>query len=351
VLILLSLLIEAITALTKTGISVHTLQPSPAGNDLEWDALLAVTAGDAQARFAVETKSRAPYPNELSRLDDTRRMVLARGAQPLLVVPFVPEPLGTLLTSAGWSWADEQGNFDLRAPGMMLRQRRTTAAPPPRRRGFPQGSGSLGIVRALIRLSRGEDEQPSATALAGQAKVSQPRASQVLAQLRELGLVQRSPQGRWTPDRDALLDRFLAEYRGPGGSESYFYSLDAPTHVAVSAARAEAGEAAVAISADVGPDLLVAWRRPTVVVLYAPHPIDEETLGLVEAQGRHDANVIVRHPTDRSVFRDPPLVVQVDDVDVQLADEAQLIWDLQELGGADRLEAAGVLREWLLTGH
>jgi hypothetical protein len=86
-----------------------------------------------------------------------------------------------------------------------------------------------------------------------------------------------------------------------------------------------------------------------MVILYAQHTIDEQELGLVEAHGPNDANVIVREPADRSVFRDSPLVVSVGDVHVHLADEAQLIWDLQELGGADRLEAAGTLREWLLT--
>jgi hypothetical protein len=32
-----------------------------------------------------------------------------------------------------------------------------------------------------------------------------------------------------------------------------------------------------------------------------------------------------------------------------MADPTQMIWDLQDLGGADRLDAAGELREWLLT--
>ncbi|MEA2589629.1 MAG: hypothetical protein QOH66_2556, partial [Actinomycetota bacterium] len=36
-------------------------------------------------------------------------------------------------------------------------------------------------------------------------------------------------------------------------------------------------------------------------------------------------------------------------IDVPLADPTQMIWDLHDLGGADRVEAAGVLREWLLN--
>jgi hypothetical protein len=64
------------------------------------------------------------------------------------------------------------------------------------------------------------------TALAGTAGVSQPRASQVLRQLHDLGFVDSPGRGRWLPRREDLLDRFLAEYLGPGGSDHYFYSLD-----------------------------------------------------------------------------------------------------------------------------
>lgn len=349
-LILLPMLMDVVRALEEAGVRVRTDEQEPASGDVRWDALIALTAGDAGARFAVEEKGRAPYPNELGRLDAARDEARRQHVHPLLVVPFVTKPLGAALTTAGWSWADAQGNFDIRAPGLTLRQRRTASPPRPQRRGLPQGSGSLAIIRALIRSDPAEGEEPGATALAAQADVTQPRASQVLAQLRAFGLAERSREGRWIPHREALLDRFLAEYRGPGGSERYFYSLDAPTHTAVQAAASAAtGDGAVVVSADVGPDLLAPWRRPSTVILYVHPTIDEQALGLVAAQGPDDANVIVREPADRSVFRDDPLVVRVGDVDLQLADESQLVWDLQELGGADRLEAAGRLREWLLT--
>jgi hypothetical protein len=85
-----------------------------------------------------------------------------------------------------------------------------------------------------------------------------------------------------------------------------------------------------------------------LVILYVKHVIDPADLGLVSAQGSHDANVIVRLPEDRSVFPFRALVAQVQGNDVPLADPLQQIWDLQDLGGADRLEAAGRLRQWLL---
>ncbi len=188
-----------------------------------------------------------------------------------------------------------------------------------------------------------------ATALAARANVSQPRASQVLRQLHDLELIERSGSGRWEPDREALLDRLLEDYRGPGGSEQYLYSLDSPTDVAIRAAGANTRERPIVVSADVAPDLLLAWRRPSVVILFATHEIGPGNLGLVEAQGRHDANVIIRYPDDRSVFPVPKLVAELHGVEVPLAAPSQLIWDLQDLGGADRLEAAGMLREWLLS--
>lgn len=313
----------------------------------EVDAILTVSLDGVGARFAVGTKDRTPFPNELDRLKRAQE-VAARHGVPLLVVPFVSESLGSRLTNAGWSWADGEGNFDLRGPGIVLRQRRTDTPPRRRTAGLPLGSGSLGIVRVLIGFGQDEDEEAGASALAAQASVSQPRASQVLHRLKDLGLVERTPNGRWRAHREPLLDRFLAEYPGPQGSESYFYSLEPPTDVAVAASASRARTGRLAVSADVGPDLLRAWRRPTTVILYS----DEELVGrlpIVPAHGPDDANVVVRSPKDRSVFPNPRLVYEFQGTELELADPTQQIWDLQQLGGADRLEAAGELREWLLT--
>lgn len=334
-------------ALQAAGASVRRVEHEQRVHDRQVDAILDLTLGKVRARFAVEERRRAPYPNELPKLRPVRKS-LAEVGTPMLVVPFVSEPLGASLTRAGWSWADTTGNFDLRSDRLVLRQRSTATPPRGKASGLPQGSGSLAIIRALIGFPRGTNEQPGATALANQVGVSQPRASQVLHKLLELDLVTRTPQGRWLPDREALLDRFLSEYRGPGGSERYLYSLDAPNEVAARAAQ-QTEEKSLAVSADVGPDLLLAWRRPSLVILYARQLLDLDQLGLVDAQGRHDANVIVRHPDDVSVFPSHPLVADMDGVDVPLADLTQQVWDLQDLGGADRLEAAGRLREWLLN--
>ena len=345
-LIMDNMLMDPVRWLRDSGLRVEDLTPAD-GADAGVDAILDVAVGDRSARFAVQAKSRAPYPHEVERLRRSWHQLELRG-HPLMVAPFISESLGSLLTRDGWSWADVQGNFDLRAPGLVARQRRASTAPAPKQRSLPRGSGSYAVIRALVRFSGGEDEELGATALAAQAGISQPRASQVLHHLHDLKLVDISGHGRWEPHREALVDRFLAEYPGPGGPEFYCYTLDSPVDVAMRAGRASKPGRPIAVSADVGPDLIVPWRRPGVVILYARHAIDPSDLGLTDAQGRHDANVIIRTPEDRSVFSVPALVGQVQGNEVPLADPLQQIWDLQDLGGADRIEAAGRLREWLL---
>lgn len=335
---------DAVRWLRDADLKVDDLTP-PGAAYPGVDAILDVTVGDRSARFAVQAKSRAPYPHEVERLQQSRHGLEAHG-HPLLVAPFVSESLGSLLLRDGWSWADAQGNFDLRAPGLLARQRRAATVPAPKQRSLPRGSGSYAVIRALVRFSG--DEEPGATTLAAQAGISQPRASQVLHRLHDLELVNVSGRGRWKPRREALIDRFLAEYPGPGGSEHYYYTLDSPADVAARAGQASTPGRPVVVSADVGADLIVPWRRPSLVILYVRHAIDPSDLGLTDAQGRHDANVIIRAPEDRSVFPVPALTGHVQGNEVPLADPLQQIWDLQDLGGADRVEAAGRLREWLL---
>jgi hypothetical protein len=337
---------EPVRWLRDSGLKVEDLTRAR-GADAGADSILEVAVGDRSARFVVQAKSRAPYPHEVERLRPSRQELASRG-HPLMIAPFISESVGSLLTRDGWSWADAHGNFDMRAPGLVARQRRASTAPAPKRRSLPRGSGSYAVIRALVRSSGGGAEEPGATALAAQAGISQPRASQVLHQLHDLELVDMYGRGRWVPRRDALLDRFLTEYPGPGGSEQYCYTLDSPVDAAVRVGQVSTQGQPMAVSADVGPDLIVPWRRPSLLILYARHAIDPSGLDLTDAQGRDDANVIIRTPEDRSVFASPALAGQVRGSEVPLADPLQQIWDLQDLGGADRIEAAGRLREWLL---
>jgi hypothetical protein len=336
---------DGVRTLEEAGVTAALVaEPSLGTRPWRPDALLDVEG----VRFCVEVKGRAPYPNELPGWLQRQREVMRLVGHPMLVLPYVSQSLGTALEQAGWSWVDGSGNFGIRAPGLLLRQRQTSRAPGPKTRGLPQGAGGLGIVRALIGFVEGEEEERGATALANQVGVSQPRASQVLGRLQSLGLVYKTDRGRLRPHREALLDAFLAEYKGPGGSEHYYYTLDAPSDVARTAVRVQRPHSFV-VSADVGPDLVIGWRRPEVLVVYAREPFLDADLDLVAAQGPDDANVIVRYPGDPSVFPERTLVADDRGLEVPLAQPTQMIWDLQDLGGADRLEQAGVMRSWLLN--
>jgi hypothetical protein len=337
---------DLVRSLREVGIAVRQLKP-PRSGDAVVDAILAINVSGVGARFAAQVKSRAPYPGEVPGIDHKRKTLAAHGV-PLLVVPFVSESAGTALTAAGWSWGDEHGNFDLRSAGLLVRERRTSSPPARKRRTLPGGSGSFGVIRALITLPGDMDTTIGASALANQARVSQPRASQVLRQLHGLGLVESAGYGRWQPRHEDLLDRFLAEYPGPGGSEQYLYTLDSLAEVAMRLARTSARRHDLAVSADVGPDLIRPWRRPSTLIMYTNGTFDAADLQSIEAKGKTDANVILRMPADQSVFPRDDLAGEFKGARIPLADPVQMIWDLQELGGADRAEAAGKLRQWLL---
>ncbi len=323
-----------------------TVSYLPRGPNTDADAVVEIALNETSVRFAVKRRQRAPFPNEIPGLQRVRRSLETLG-RPLIVAPYIPADLGSALVEAGWSWADDQGNYDVRDAGLRLRQRRTFAAPRQPRRHMPTGSGSLAVIRTLIMFREDNEDGRSPTEWAELSLVSRPRVQQVLAALGALELVRRTSRGRWRPDRSALLDQFLNEYRGPGGTERLLYSLDEPTTVAAKLARLAPSHSFVT-SADVAPDLIAPWRRPTTVIFYVASEIPIDSLGLVEAHSRADANVIIREPRDRSIFPAIDLVAGTGEVEIPLADPSQIVWDLQDLGGADRLEAAGRMRTWLL---
>lgn len=342
------MLIDLTQSLREAGFTARALSV----DDDSIDALLEVGDGERQWTFAVEIKARAPYPNEVEDLESLRLQLETHG-EPLLVGPFITEGTGDRLAEAGWSWADFEGNLHLRASGLLAHQRRPRQTRQPPSKSLPQGTGGLGIIRALLGFVEGEAEPLDATGLANQAGVTQPRASQVLGRLQELGLVDKV-EGRWRPDSEKLLDRFLGEYRGPGGSEHYFYSLREPTEVAVAMTGGtdidpRTRRYPIAVSGDVAADLIASWMRPRILVVYASEELPTHALKLTSAIGRDDANVILRFPQDQSVFPHSPSTASIEDHEIPLADTTQIIWDLQHLGGSDRLEAAGELRKWLLN--
>ncbi len=306
-----------------------------------FDAIFDVSVDDRTTRFAVEEKRRCPYPGELGQLLD--RAVLLPGTVPMLVAPGVTATVAERLVGAGWSWADGEGSFDLRAPGLRLRQQAVQRHNHPIPTTLPRGAGSWGVIRSLIAAPGLAVE---VSALRSLRHITAARTYQVLEKLSALGLVEPAQRGSWRPNKEGLLDRYLAEYPGPGGSVSYLYSLGEPLALARQACDRANG---VVISGDVGADLLVPWRRPDHLVAYTgPGAFLDKRLGATPAHGRHDANITWRVPHDTSIFYlAGPVTIEGDEVTV--ADPVHLMWELSALGGDDRLEASEKLRTWLLS--
>lgn len=212
---------------------------------------------------------------------------------------------------------------------------------PPTRRWGP---GTASIVRLLVA----SDAPLTQVGIAAEVGVSQPRASQVIKQLTEVDAVRATPAG-FVGRRARLLDLYLDRAR-PSTVEldTYWYSTRSILEQAqriVDAASSE--QAQVAFSADIGPDLLVPWRHPTVAVVYADSRLGLETAGLVRAEGRADASTIVRRTNDRTLLVPAPFWPRAVG-GIPLVDPVQQWWDLIDLGGDDRREAADRLRRAIL---
>lgn len=103
-------------------------------------------------------------------------------------------------------------------------------------------------------------------------------------------------------------------------------------------------EARVGFSADLATDLLVPWRHPTLTVVYSDADLDFQRAGFVPADARSDASVILRPTNDASLLLPTP--GWPNEVSgIPLVGPVQQWWDLLDLGGEDRSEAAERLRQ------
>lgn len=208
------------------------------------------------------------------------------------------------------------------------------------------GAGTSALVRGLIAATRPVTQVELAT-LVG---VSQPRVSQVLGLLARSSAVTSTADG-YVGRRKQLIDLYVENHR-PAlvGVEVPWYSLQPMREqVDLLCAHAAATGTRVAVSADLAPDLLAPWRHPTLTVVYADGALDLKAAGFVRAEGRVDATVLVRHTRDTTLLAAfEPWRRSIDEL--PLADPVQQIWDLHDLGGADRAEAAERLCAAVLNG-
>jgi len=206
------------------------------------------------------------------------------------------------------------------------------------------GAGTAAVVRVLIA----SDEPITGVSIASSVGVTQPRVSQVLTQLADQDAVAATRDG-YVGERAKLLDLYGARTRPHLiEPESYWYGTRPLTEQARRVlALAGDHDVTVAFSADLAPDLVAPWRHPTITIAYVSAPLPVEDAGLVPAEGRADATLIVRLTENNGLlFPASPWSGEVDAIPI--ADPCQQWWDLRDLGGEDRAEAADRLRTAIL---
>lgn len=206
------------------------------------------------------------------------------------------------------------------------------------------GAGTASIIRLLIAA----DAPLTQRVIAAATAVSQPRVSQVMGLLSSLDGVRATARG-YVGRRSRLLDLYAARTKPAlAQPERYFYSTRPLREQVRRIARvAREKRKAVAFSADLGPDLLVPWRHPTLAIVYAVASLPMDDAGFVEAEGLGDASLILRPVADGALLN--PAKPWPSSVDrIPLTDPVQQWWDLLDLGGEDRREAATRLRRAIL---
>lgn len=206
------------------------------------------------------------------------------------------------------------------------------------------GDGTAAVVRGLIH-SAGP---LSGAGIARSVGITQPRAVQVLSMLSDLDAVELTPTG-FRGDRGRLFELYLERTRPRVSSVSHWYSTrPLPDQATAITELRRSEDQRIGFSADLGPDLLVPWRHPTVAVLYSTVDLDLPAAKFVTAEGETDATVVVRTVADHRLFGPSDLWPSTID-GIPLVDPVQQWWDLHDLGGSDRVEAADHLRQAILA--
>ena len=207
------------------------------------------------------------------------------------------------------------------------------------------GSGTSAIARLLLAV----EEPLTQVAIAEAVGVTQPRASQVLKKLTAQAIVRSGSRGYTVAKRARLLDLYLERSRAAlvRPEQGWYGTAELQDQVRSVLEVVSTTSKSIAVSADVGPDLLVPWRHPTIAIIYTQRELDLGKARLVRAEGRADATVLVRTTDDASLLRSfSPWPATVEGI--PLADPVQQWRDLLDLGGDDRRDAAARLRRAIL---
>jgi CRP-like cAMP-binding protein len=320
----------------------------------------------ATGRIHVEAPSGARQDFDLVQVSgplfpSVAARLVAAAAQPALLVADSASPAAVaVVDDAGHSLVTADGRILLHVGTETLRAEAPTPIRAARSRG-PKPWGQLHVVRRLL-----EARRPLTQTDIGQlAGLSQERVSRVLNPLRQLGLVTRTRDGETVPNREALLDWWLAAYPRDAALAAHYYAADSLPDQLHRAATAHQGRR-VALSGDLAADAVAPWRVPRRVLLYSGQPADLSTAGFVPSGAKEATLTVVTSP-DPGVFmptgpsrppqRHDETQHELGEWDVhreslvELADPLQVLLDVAGGDGPDAGEAAAVLRREVLCGE
>lgn len=169
------------------------------------DRLVLRHGGHTQA-FSLHRRSRPPRVSELAR---------PATADAMLVAPSLTASAEAKLGKLGWSWITDAGQLHLRFDDHvvdMAASLKTSRRESNTLRLGARGTGTFAVLRRLLVQPRWR-QVPLATA----AGLTQPRVSQVLTVLSEVGLAARDSDGWGVTDWDRALQVWLSSYPGPRG--------------------------------------------------------------------------------------------------------------------------------------
>jgi hypothetical protein len=291
---------------------------------------------DGRAVFRIVYAGRPPRPSEIRRSKDPG----------LMVAPHLTAGARRRLEALKWSWATADGEFSIDVGGTRLRSadledagaaranQPASTAPRPGRLAY----GTAAVIRALL-LSR---EPVTQTQLAKFASITQPRVSQILAELRGLGVVTHVTGGWQRQDHRRLLDHWMrtAPPTGVGTATSWVSAQADPWDTTLQALPLLAD---ARISGDTAADLYAPWRRPRLSIVYTNTTIDLHRIGLVTAERPEEAVLRVINPADHALLTEPAVWRSFRNVDVPLADPLIVWQDVVSGPGTDAHDAADAL--------
>ncbi len=279
------------------------------------------------------------------------------GGAGLLIVPSATRALIQTARARGWSVITDDGTADV-----VIGERRVQRAPDegdsPARQSGLSGRGPISwprwtIIRVLLATGTLPLPQSDAAQLLG---TSQATVSRAISTLERDGLVRTTESANHKrvvepTDWDRLLDWWLQHYPGPGGTDSYWYSLDElrsqARHAVAELGRASSTADPV-LSGDLAADYVAPWRRPASIVLYVRHSAPLDHAGFVSVAGPQEATLVVRAPKDPGVWMPTEWPLE-EETELRLADPVQVLHDLMHAAGPDSGEAVAHLRVKLRT--